>query len=226
RRPPVLLPPQRSLRRLGRTDRRRRHQGGGSLSRRRIARARRHSGRQRRRDRADRRTLLPGRLAHRRHGRAGAAHDDPPAGRAARGGSGGQSHRRHRRLPAAIGRISPANSGAAAEASPSMTETIDYRRSSRRRLRLSRRQIPVLATAIALIVGYVIAGFFYRAFFTVPVAINLLQDHATLGVIAVGMTFVILSGGIDLSVGAAVAATSIALARLIENNHWNPAAAM
>ena len=107
-----------------------------------------------------------------------------------------------------------------------MTETIDYRRSSRRRLRLSRRQIPVLATAIALIVGYVIAGFFYRAFFTVPVAINLLQDNATLGVIAVGMTFVILSGGIDLSVGAAVAATSIALARLIENNHWNPAAAM
>jgi ribose/xylose/arabinose/galactoside ABC-type transport system permease subunit len=34
---------------------------------------------------------------------------------------------------------------------------------------------------------------------------NILTDNAFLGIIAVGMTFVILSGGIDLSVGSVIA---------------------
>ena len=47
------------------------------------------------------------------------------------------------------------------------------------------------------------------------VAVDLVGENCFLGVAAVGATFVILSGGIDLSVGAVVAATSILIASLI-----------
>jgi ribose/xylose/arabinose/galactoside ABC-type transport system permease subunit len=42
---------------------------------------------------------------------------------------------------------------------------------------------------------------------------NILTDNAFLGIIAVGMTFVILSGGIDLSVGSVIAFTGVFLAK-------------
>jgi simple sugar transport system permease protein len=44
---------------------------------------------------------------------------------------------------------------------------------------------------------------------------NILTDNAFLGIIAVGMTFVILSGGIDLSVGSVIAFTGVFLAKAI-----------
>src|SRR5207247_2276886 len=49
------------------------------------------------------------------------------------------------------------------------------------------------------------------------VLVNLVGDNAFLGVAAVGATFVILSGGIDLSVGAVVAFTSILVASLVDH---------
>jgi simple sugar transport system permease protein len=52
-------------------------------------------------------------------------------------------------------------------------------------------------------------------FGSLRVAVNLVGDNAFLGVAAVGATFVILSGGIDLSVGAVVAFTSILIASLV-----------
>jgi simple sugar transport system permease protein len=45
---------------------------------------------------------------------------------------------------------------------------------------------------------------------------NLLVDNAFLLVLAVGMTFVILSGGIDLSVGAVLALSTVIAARLLQ----------
>jgi ribose/xylose/arabinose/galactoside ABC-type transport system permease subunit len=42
----------------------------------------------------------------------------------------------------------------------------------------------------------------------------------------VGMTFVILAGGIDLSVGAVVAFTTVLLATLVEHHGWHPLSAM
>ncbi len=44
------------------------------------------------------------------------------------------------------------------------------------------------------------------------VFLNLLVDNAYLIVLAVGMTFVILTGGIDLSVGSVVALSTVILA--------------
>ena len=56
--------------------------------------------------------------------------------------------------------------------------------------------------------------------------LNLLIDNAHLGVVAIGMTFVILSGGIDLSVGSIVGCSTIVIAVLIEHAHWHPALAI
>ena len=54
---------------------------------------------------------------------------------------------------------------------------------------------------------------------------NLLTDNAFLGIVAVGMTFVIISGGIDLSVGSVIAFTGVFLAVTTEHYGLNPVAA-
>jgi len=50
----------------------------------------------------------------------------------------------------------------------------------------------------------------------------MITDNAVLGIAAVGLTFVILTGGIDLSVGALVGLCSISAAMLIEKRGWHP----
>ena len=54
--------------------------------------------------------------------------------------------------------------------------------------------------------------------------LNLLIDNAFLLVIAIGMGFVILSGGIDLSVGAVLALATMIAAWLLQVAHWPPLA--
>lgn len=81
-----------------------------------------------------------------------------------------------------------------------------------RRWRLPSKYIPLLATAAVVVTLYVWGGLQYRNFFSLRVLVDLLKDNAFLGVAAVGATFVILSGGIDLSVGAVVAFTGIFIA--------------
>jgi len=46
-------------------------------------------------------------------------------------------------------------------------------------------------------------------FFSAPNLMNILFNNAVIGIISLGMTFIIISGGIDLSVGSATAATGI-----------------
>jgi ribose/xylose/arabinose/galactoside ABC-type transport system permease subunit len=84
-----------------------------------------------------------------------------------------------------------------------------------RRLDPPRRFYPIIAT-FALFVGMFGAGTIrYEGFSSPQVILNLLVDNAFLIVLAVGMTFVILTGGIDLSVGSVVAlSTMVAAATL------------
>jgi simple sugar transport system permease protein len=62
----------------------------------------------------------------------------------------------------------------------------------------------------------------YTGFLSPQVFLNLLIDNAFLCIVAVGMTFVILSGGIDLSVGSVVALTTMVSAALVERHGWHP----
>lgn len=64
-------------------------------------------------------------------------------------------------------------------------------------------------------------AFRYTGFFSIQVLLNLLIDNAFLLVVAIGMTFVIISGGIDLSVGAMVALTTMVSAALLAEG-WSP----
>ncbi|MBQ1074928.1 sugar ABC transporter permease YjfF [Micromonospora sp. C31] len=82
---------------------------------------------------------------------------------------------------------------------------------------LARRHVPVLATLALLLVMYAVGVSQYRAFSNVQVVFNVFIDNGFLLVVAVGMTFVILTGGIDLSVGSVVAMTAMVSASLLQS---------
>jgi len=81
---------------------------------------------------------------------------------------------------------------------------------------------PVVATLGVFVLLYAVSAIRYPAFTRPNVFLNLFSDHAALGIAAVGITLVIISGGIDLSVGAMIGFTSVVLAVLIEQNHLHP----
>lgn len=93
-------------------------------------------------------------------------------------------------------------------------------------LRLHPRHIPVLVTSALLVLLFVAGGIQFDGFATPRVFLNLSTDNAFLAITAIGMTFVILSGGIDLSVGSVVALSGVVCAVLVERFGWHPLQAM
>lgn len=64
---------------------------------------------------------------------------------------------------------------------------------------------PLLLPMVGLIVVSVVMAFASDNFFSVDNIVNVLRQQSIIGILAIGMTFVILTGGIDLSVGAVMA---------------------
>ena len=83
------------------------------------------------------------------------------------------------------------------------------------------RYLPVIATLALLIGMFAIGGVRYEGFSDPQVVLSLLIDNAFLIVLAVGMTFVILTGGIDLSVGSVVALSTMIAAKTLQLG-WPP----
>ncbi|CAN7272117.1 sugar ABC transporter permease YjfF [Pseudoduganella sp. LjRoot289] len=81
-----------------------------------------------------------------------------------------------------------------------------------------------LVTVFLLVAMFAAGSVAYTGFFSLQVILNLLIDNAFLLVIAIGMSFVILSGGIDLSVGSVLALATMISAWLLHSAHWPPAA--
>jgi ribose transport system permease protein len=80
----------------------------------------------------------------------------------------------------------------------------------------------VIALAILCVVGVATAG---DRFASVDNVLTILRLASVIGVVSVGMTFVIIGGGIDLSVGALVAlssvwASTLATQQIADNFHW------
>jgi ribose/xylose/arabinose/galactoside ABC-type transport system permease subunit len=94
------------------------------------------------------------------------------------------------------------------------------------RIRLASKQVPLAATIVVFLLLYGAASLRYDGFSSPTVFVNFFADNAFLGVAAIGETFVILSGGIDLSVGALIGFTSVLVAVLIEQYHVHPALAV
>jgi galactofuranose transport system permease protein len=88
-------------------------------------------------------------------------------------------------------------------------------RASRRRRSPISRYTPVIVTASILVALFIGGSLRFRGFFSGQVVLNLFVDNAFLIVLAVGMTFVILTGGIDLSVGSVVALSTMIAAALL-----------
>jgi galactofuranose transport system permease protein len=91
------------------------------------------------------------------------------------------------------------------------------------RLRGGARYAPTLATVGLFLAMFAVGAGMYPSFLSGQVFLNLFIDNTFLIVLAVGMTFVILTGGIDLSVGAVVALSMMVSATLLQQG-WNAGA--
>ena len=86
---------------------------------------------------------------------------------------------------------------------------------------INARTLPLLVTSLLFVLLFGFGSVSYDSFFSLQVFLNLLIDNAFVTVVAIGMTFVILTGGIDLSVGSIVALTTMVTASLVEQHHWS-----
>lgn len=84
------------------------------------------------------------------------------------------------------------------------------------RRRIRGRYLSPLASLVLFIVMFAAVVSRYDFASPTQVFLNLLVDNAYLIVLAVGMTFVILTGGIDLSVGSVVALSTVILATALK----------
>ncbi len=90
------------------------------------------------------------------------------------------------------------------------------------RFKFDRRFLPLLVTVGLFVVVYGYGAVQYPGMRSAQTLFNLFIDNAFLLIGSIGLTLVILSGGIDLSVGAVIALTSVASAHLLEKEGFSP----
>lgn len=89
------------------------------------------------------------------------------------------------------------------------------------KFRINQNNISVIATIILFIILFMAGSLLFTGFCSVQVFLNLFIDNAYLIIIATGEALVIITGGIDLSVGAMVAFISMISADLLQKG-FNP----
>jgi simple sugar transport system permease protein len=94
------------------------------------------------------------------------------------------------------------------------------------RMPVPQKYLPTVVTAALFVAVFIGGGIRYDGFASGQVVLNIFVDNAFLLVVAVGLTFVILTGGIDLSVGAVVALSTMVSASLVTNHGWPPLVAI
>ncbi|KAF3999132.1 galactofuranose ABC transporter, permease protein YjfF [Glaciimonas immobilis] len=104
--------------------------------------------------------------------------------------------------------------------------TVNNSRALRLRTLFNSPYFTSVITVVLFVIMFVLGAVSYPGFFSAQVFFNLLIDNAYLLVIGIGMTFVILSGGIDLSVGSVLALTTMISAYLLQSLHWPPIVVM
>ncbi|AXS41605.1 galactofuranose ABC transporter, permease protein YjfF [Breoghania sp. L-A4] len=87
---------------------------------------------------------------------------------------------------------------------------------------MTARSLPLLATLAIFLAAYAVCYLQFPAMLSTRVIGNLLTDNAFLGIAAVGMTFVILSGGIDLSIGSVIAFSGVFIAVVLRDTSLHP----
>jgi simple sugar transport system permease protein len=85
------------------------------------------------------------------------------------------------------------------------------------------RNLPTLVTLGLFLFMFGLGSVSFRGFLAPQNFLNLFIDNSYLLILGVGMTFVIISGGIDLSVGSMLAFSTMLSSSLLEKSHWSPA---
>jgi len=91
---------------------------------------------------------------------------------------------------------------------------------------ITTKYLSVIAATFLFFVAFIIGSALYRGFFSLQTFLNLFIDKSFLLVSATGMSLVILSGGIDLSVGSVLAFTTMIISSLTEFAGVHPAIAV
>lgn len=87
---------------------------------------------------------------------------------------------------------------------------------------MNMRALPLYVTIGIFLVAYLICWIQFPNMLSTRVVGNLLTDNAYLGIVAVGMTVVIISGGIDLSVGSVIAFSGVFIAVMLRDTGLHP----
>lgn len=87
---------------------------------------------------------------------------------------------------------------------------------------MNTRALPLYATVVIFLLAYLLCWLQFPNILSTRVVGNLLTDNAYLGIVAVGMTLVILSGGIDLSVGSVIAFSGVFIAVVLRETALHP----
>lgn len=81
------------------------------------------------------------------------------------------------------------------------------------------KQYAIIIVLIALIAVFSILS---PAFSTINNAMNIIRQISVMGIVAVGFTFVLIGGGLDLSVGSQIAIMNVSVALMIVEHGVNP----
>ncbi len=88
---------------------------------------------------------------------------------------------------------------------------------------MNEKYLPLLATIAVFVALFVTGGLLYNNFLSTLVLGDILADNAFIIIAAIGTTFVILSGGIDLSIGSMIGFVGVVMANL-DVVGWHPLA--
>lgn len=85
------------------------------------------------------------------------------------------------------------------------------------------RYLPLLATVTVFLLAYAVGALSFKNFLSTLVLGDLLTDNSFIIIAAIGTTFVILSGGIDLSIGSMIGFVGVVMAHF-DTLGWHPLA--
>ena len=88
---------------------------------------------------------------------------------------------------------------------------------------MNEKYLPLIATIAVFSALFITGGVLYNNFLSTLVLGDILADNAFIIIAAIGATFVILSGGIDLSIGSMIGFVGVVMANL-DPLGWHPLA--
>jgi len=88
---------------------------------------------------------------------------------------------------------------------------------------VNEKYLPLTATIVVFVALFAIGGLLYNHFVSTLVLGDILADNAFIIIAALGTTFVIISGGIDLSIGSMIGFVGVVMANL-DVVGWHPLA--